>query len=455
MCAFVYLLNDLAMKDFSAMQTYSDSTKTSNVTRPEDPTTATLADTSQIGDAQKFNESSSSVNYNGNKRLQSLPLYVFAQLDKLKKDVRESGLSLIDLGMGNPDMPTPPEIIDALAEAIRNPENHGYPSFDGKATFREAVSQWMQRRYLVTIDPSSQVQPLIGSKEGIANLITATLEPGDVCLVPSLYYPTYMRSTVMTGAEAYYMPLLAENGYLPDLDAIPKNVLSRAKILLLNYPNNPTGVDAPPEFYKKAIAFAKEHHIILATDMAYGEVNYDGFRPHSIMEFEGADEVAIEFHSFSKTFNMAGWRLGFAIGAPSIIRLLYLNKTTSDYGVCNAIQDAGTYALDHAEMFITPMIERYQARRDYLVDAMAGLGFKTDKPKSSFYLWYEIPKAFDDSFVWSEYLMRETGVVVTPGGAFGEDGTRYFRVSLVSPMESLQAAIHVMTSKGVSFTMAF
>ncbi len=388
-----------------------------------------------------------------NSRLASLPLYVFASLEGLRNSVRASGLSLIDLGMGNPDQPTHPDILTALQHAILDPENHGYPSFLGKATFREAIAQWMFRRYHTQLNPDTQVLPLIGSKEGIANLILAYLELGDICLVPSLYYPTYMRSTVIAGGTPYYMPLKESNHFLPDLDAIPADVCKKAKILLLNYPNNPTGAEATAEFYQKAIAFAKQHRMVLVTDMAYGEIAFDDYKPLSIMEFEGAEDVAIEFHSFSKTFHMAGWRLGFAVGAESVIRNLYLGKTTIDYGVCNAIQDAGTYALNHAERLIAPMCAMYQERRDYLVSAFRELGWEVQSPKSSFYLWMKIPPVFEESYEWIEYLMRETGVVVTPGGAFGEDGKQYFRVSLVSPLEKLERAITAMRHKGISYPM--
>jgi LL-diaminopimelate aminotransferase len=388
-----------------------------------------------------------------NSRLASLPLYVFASLEGLKQSVRESGLALIDLGMGNPDQPTHPDILNALHHAILDPENHGYPSFKGKATLREAIAQWMHRRYHISLNPDSQILPLIGSKEGIANVILAYLEPGDICLVPSLYYPTYQRSTVIAGGTPYFMPLTEDTHFLPDLDAIPAEVCKKAKLLLLNYPNNPTGAEASAEFYEKAIAFAKLHRLVLVTDMAYGEIAFDDYQPLSIMEFEGAEDVAIEFHSFSKTFHMAGWRLGFAVGAKSVIRNLYLGKTTIDYGVCNAIQDAGTYALNHAERLIKPMCAMYQERRDYLVQGFSDLGWEVQSPKSSFYLWMKIPPVFEDSYEWIEYLMRQTGVVVTPGGAFGSDGDTYFRVSLVSPMEKLKRALKVLHQKGIRFDM--
>jgi LL-diaminopimelate aminotransferase len=373
---------------------------------------------------------------------QGLPLYVFAQLAVLKEELRAQGHTLVDLGMGNPDQPTPPLIIEALSQAIANPANHAYPDFEGKLAFREAIAHWMHRRYGIALCPKTQVQPLIGSKEGIANLLLAYLEPGDVALLPSLYYPTYMRSTVLSGATPYLMPLEADNGFLPNLQAIPAHVVAQAKVLMLNYPNNPTGACAPRAFYEEAVAFCRQHGLVLVTDMAYGEIAYEGYRPLSIFEVEGAEDVAIEFHSFSKSFNMAGWRLGFAVGNANIINALYKAKTTMDYGVCNAIQDAGTVALNHAEALIQPIVATYEARRNWLVPQLQALGWETlQSPEASFYLWLKVPPTFAGSYAWVEALMRQAGVVVTPGLAFGEAGDAYFRLSLVSPQAQLEQAV--------------
>ena len=389
------------------------------------------------------------------KQSSQLPLYVFAQLSVLKQAVKESGISLVDLGMGNPDQPTPNLIVEAMAEAVRLPENHLYPEFDGKATFREAIVSFMKRRHHVEgLNPHTQVQPLIGSKEGIANIILGYLDADSVCLVPSLYYPVYMRATTIVGGTPYYMPLLEENDFLPDLDAIPADVLAKSKLLLLNYPNNPTGREAPRWFYEKAVAFARQHGLVLVSDLAYGEIAYDGFKPLSIFEIEGAMDVAIECHSFSKTFNMAGFRLGFAVGNAEIIKVLYKAKTTIDYGVCNAIQDGGTVALTHAETLVPPIVAEYQKRRDYLVPQLKALGWDCTLPKGGFYLWLKVPPCFEgSSYAWVEFLMKRTGVVVTPGLAFGKDGDNYFRVSLVSPVETLKEAIKRLCEADIHYDM--
>jgi LL-diaminopimelate aminotransferase len=389
------------------------------------------------------------------KQTSQLPLYVFAQLSVLKQAVRESGISLVDLGMGNPDQPTPSLIVDTMSEAVRLPANHLYPDFDGKSSFRQAIASFMHRRHKIEgLNPDTQVQPLIGSKEGIANLILGYLDADSVCLVPSLYYPVYMRATALVSGTPYYMPLLEENDFLPDLEAIPAEVLAKAKLLLLNYPNNPTGREAPRWFYEKAVAFARQHGLVLVSDLAYGEIAYDGFKPLSIFEIEGAMDVAIEFHSFSKTFNMAGFRLGFAIGNAAIIKVLYKAKTTIDYGVCNAIQDGGTVALNNAETLVPPIVAEYQKRRDYLVPQLKALGWDCTLPKGGFYLWLKVPPCFEgSSYAWVEFLMKRTGVVVTPGLAFGTDGDNYFRVSLVSPVATLKEAIKRLCEADIHYDM--
>ena len=388
-------------------------------------------------------------------RLATLPPYVFTTLNKIKAEVKASGVDLVDLGMGNPDRPTPQPIIERLMEAVQNPENHGYPDFRGKVEFREATANWMQRRYNVTINPNTQFQPLIGSKEGLAHLIQAYAEHGSMILVPSVAYPTYWRITELSGAERYELPATAENNYLPDLDAIPDEVWAKARLLLLNYPNNPTAAIAPRSYYERAVALCRQHDVKLVNDMAYGELLYDGTRSESILSIPGAEDCAIEFHSFSKTFNMAGWRLGFAVGAEPIIKMLYSMKTNLDYGVCNAVQDGAVHALNHAEAFIPDIVSEYQARRDLLVDGFRSLGWQVDVPKGTFYLWLPIPpaarKAGMNSFAWCEHVMRQAGVVFTPGAAFGQDGDSHFRVSFVSPQDQLTQALERLSDKQLTF----
>ncbi|MFM7389611.1 MAG: aminotransferase class I/II-fold pyridoxal phosphate-dependent enzyme [Vampirovibrionales bacterium] len=383
------------------------------------------------------------------KQVTQLPLYVFAELARIKNEVRASGMELVDLGMGNPDRPTPPLVLEALQQAIADPANHAYPDFEGKQSFRDSVCHFMQRRYNVSLCSKTEVQPLIGSKEGIANIILGYLDEGETILVPSLYYPVYMRAASLASADIHYLPMHQENDFLIDLDAIPESVAKRAKMLLLNYPNNPTGVEAPRAFLQKVVDFCRKYHIVLVSDMAYGEIAYDGYQPISILEIEGAKDVAIEFHSFSKTFNMAGWRLGFAVGNPQIIRTLYRAKTTMDYGVCNAIQDAGAAALNHYETLIGDVVSEYQARRDYMVPALRALGWQMKEPKASFYLWMQIPATAENSNQFVEQVMRQTGVVFTPGRAFGQAGDRYVRLSLVSPLAKLQEAVERLKHHGV------
>lgn len=384
-------------------------------------------------------------------RLQQLPLYVFAKLENLKAEVQQQlGRPVIDLGMGNPDRPTPAPIIEAMTKAVQDPVNHGYPSFHGKESFRQAVARWMDRRYQVAVDPKTQVLPLIGSKEGIVHLLQAYLDPGTVALAPSFHYPAYERGPLLTGSSMYELVVSEATNYLPNLANIPEGVLRRSKLLLLNYPNNPTGAIAPRSFYEEAVALCRRYGIVLVSDMAYGEIAFEGYQPESVLSIPGAEDVTIEFHSFSKTFNMAGWRLGYAVGNAGIIANLYNLKSNLDYGVCNAIQDAGTYALDHAEELIPEIRDEYQARRDLLSEGFASLGWPKVSPKGSFYLWLPTPNR-QDAVGFVETVLRKAGVVFTPGSAFGQPGRYHVRVSLVSPRENLLAAIEYLRDAGIRY----
>jgi LL-diaminopimelate aminotransferase len=385
-------------------------------------------------------------------RLSLLPAYVFAYLNQLKpKAVALLGRPLIDLGMGNPDRPTPPAIIEAIAEAVKKPENHGYPDFAGKPSFRLAVANWMQRRYNVTLNPDTMVQPVIGSKEGIFHLLQAYLEPGTVALMPAFHYPAYERGTMLAGAELYEMPVDDTSG-LPDLSAIPEAVLQRARILMVNYPNNPTGAIATTAFLEQAVALCRKWGIVLLSDLAYGEITYDGYVAESILNIAGAEDVAIEFHSFSKTFNMAGWRIGFAVGAPAIIKTLYSIKSNLDYGVCNAVQDGAAFALDNAAQFLPEVVQEYEARRNLLSQGFADLGWPLLRPKGAFYLWLPTPNG-QASLPFVEQVMMKAGVVITPGSAFGKAGDQSFRVSLVSPQHTLTQALGALREANITYSV--
>lgn len=384
-------------------------------------------------------------------RLKKLPTYVFAELDELKEQARKRGADLIDLGMGNPDRPTPEPIIEAIRQSVGNPANHGYPLFKGKPTFREAVTNWMQRRYNVEINPENEVQPLIGSKEGLAHLSFAYLEEGKYSLVPSPYYPVHSRATWLAGGEVFHLPLTAENQFLPDLDSIPDDIARKAPLFFVNYPNNPTAAVADLAFYEKLVAYCKKHQIILVSDLAYGEIGFDGYRPPSIFNVPGAKDVSVEFHSFSKSFNMAGWRMGFAVGNSQIIKTLYSMKTNLDYGICSAIQDGGVHALNHAEDYLPEIVSTYQERRDVVVKGFRELGWEIDPPKATLYVWLKVPQGFENSKAWCRHLIDTADVVITPGIAFGDAGDQYFRVSLVSPKETLQKAIDRLKAKGIRY----
>jgi LL-diaminopimelate aminotransferase len=385
-------------------------------------------------------------------RLTSLPTYVFAELDRLKEAARQKGADLIDLGMGNPDQPVSERIIEAMRESLLDPANYGYPNFKGKESFRKAVVSWMSRRYQVNdLDPETDVQPLIGSKEGLAHLSFAYIDTGNYSIVPSPYYPVHSRATWIAGGQVHHLPLTEENGFLPDLSAIPEHVIQQAKLFFVNFPNNPTAATANYAFYEKLVGFCRQHGIVLVSDMAYGEIYYGDDAPLSILNIPGAKDVAVEFHSFSKSFNMAGFRVGFAVGNPEVIRALYAVKTNLDYGLSSVIQDGATYALNHAEEFLGDIVNTYRERRDLLVEGFQRLGWDIKPTKATMYLWLRVPKPFKSSKAWCEYLIDTAGVVITPGVAFGEEGEGFFRVSLVSNLKTLSAALERLEEKGIRY----
>ena len=373
-------------------------------------------------------------------RLEQLPPYLFAEIDKKKQEALKRGMDLINLGIGDPDLPTPPHIVRRLQEAATNPQHHQYPSYEGMLSFRQAVADWYRRRFGVTLDPETEVLSLIGSKEGIGHLPLAFLDPGDVALIPNPGYPVYQAGTVFAGGVPYPMPLLKENGFLPDLDAIPTDIVKKAKILWLNYPNNPTGASASQEFLAQAVAFARRHRLILAHDAAYSEIAFDGYRPGSILAVEGAQEAAIEFHSLSKTYNMTGWRIGFAVGCAEVLAGLGQIKTNLDSGIFQAVQEAGVEALTGPQECIEQMRKVYQERRDVLVEGLLGLGYAVEKPRASFYVWIGVPKGFR-STGFCAHLLSQAGIVTTPGVGFGKYGEGYIRAALTVDVSRIREAV--------------
>ncbi len=380
-------------------------------------------------------------------RLQQLPPYLFAELDKAKEEAIAKGMDVIDLGVGDPDIPTPPHIVEALKKAAENPVNHRYPSYVGMLSFRQAVAEWYERRFGIKLDPKKEVLTLIGSKEGIAHLPLAFINPGNVSLVPTPAYPVYHIGTLFAGGKSYFMPLLEENNFLPDLDKIPPDVARQAKIMFLNYPNNPTAAVAEEEFFERVIAFAKKYEILVCHDAAYTELYYDGYKPISFLNVPEAKEVGIEIHSLSKTYNMTGWRIGFAVGNEKVIAGLGKIKSNVDSGVFQAVQEAGIVALKTDESIIEANRKVYQERRDLMVEGLREIGIEVNPPRATFYLWTKVPKGYT-SASFCALLLKEAGIVVTPGNGFGETGEGYFRIALTVDKERLKEAINRLKKLG-------
>ena len=380
-------------------------------------------------------------------RLKQLPPYLFAELDRKKAEAKARGVDVIDLGVGDPDQPTPQNIIDKLSEAAQEPRHHRYPSYSGMNYFREAVSRWYRKRCNVTVDPVKEVVSLIGSKEGIAHIPLAFINPGDVALVPSPAYPVYKIATLFAGGIPYEMPLLKENRFLPDLNVIPAEILAKAKMMFLNYPNNPTAAIATMDFFEEVVAFAKRHNIMICHDFAYSEMAYDGYKPPSFLETPGAMDVGMEFHSLSKTYNMTGWRIGWAAGNSQIIGGLGQIKSNIDSGAFEAIQVAGVEAMEDDETWLENMQQLYAERRDVVMAGLKKIGLKASIPKATFYVWVENPKGYTSAEVVA-HLLDKTGIVTTPGNGFGDPGEGYFRIALTVSKERLQEAVDRMEKAG-------
>lgn len=374
-------------------------------------------------------------------RIDTIPPYLFAGIDKKIAEKRAAGADVISFGVGDPDLPTPAHIVEAGIAALRDEANHHYPSYFGLAEFRRAVARYYERRFSVSLDPDTEVLPLIGSKEGIAHLPVAFVDPGDVVLVPDPAYPVYEMGTLLAGGHVAYTPLLPDNNFLPDFDSISGDDLSRAKILWLNYPSNPCAAVADLEFFNRAVEFCREHDLLLAHDAAYTEITFDGYRAPSILEAEGARDVAIEFHSLSKTYNMTGWRIGMACGSAEAIEALGRVKTNIDSGIFNALQLAGIAALDGPQDCISEMVAIYERRRDLMFKTFEGVGWADLlPPKGSVFVWLPVPGGHD-SATFTELLLNEADVVVVPGPGYGPSGEGFVRLSLTIPDDRLEEGL--------------
>ena len=378
--------------------------------------------------------------------LSSLPPYVFAELDRLKATARERGATLTDLGIGSPDLPMAEGIVQALTDAVRQPGIQGYPPFRGASRFFEAIETFMTSRFGVRVDAPREAIALSGAKEGIAGIISALCGPGDVALIPEIFYPVYARAVWLAGAEVRWIPMRADDGFVLDLDAIPTADARRARLMIVNYPNNPTGARVVQPFYDRAVRFAREHDLLLISDLAYSELTFGGTPAPSALQSEGAREVTLEFHSCSKTFSMAGLRIGFAVGNADAVDALAAYRSNVGYGTATAVQHAAGYALDHRAELVPRTVAEYRARRDAMIGAFQRSGWLVDAPSASMYLWLPVPEGVDD-WEWVRSLIDEDGVVVTPGVAFGDGGRGYFRISLVRDVETLRRAATAIAAR--------
>lgn len=380
----------------------------------------------------------------------NLEKYIFVELDELKNDARRRGIDLIDLGIGNPDGCTPKYIVKEAIKSMKNPKTHGYPNFRGKDDFQVAIKDWMLKRYNVELGDDFIAQAVNGGKEGIAHVSMTFTNPGDINIVPDPYYPVLSRGTWVAGGEVYHVKLLEENGFLPDLDSIPKEVAQKAKMFVINYPNNPTGAIASVEFLEKLVKFCSENDILIVSDLAYGETCFNGYRPPSIFSIEGAKDIAVEVHTCSKTFNMAGWRVGFVLGKREFIDSVFAMKVNFDYGTSTIMQDAAIAAMKMPHKHVEKIMKKYQSRRDYLAKEFENLGWTVNKTDATMYLWLKVPSGrTSKEFCFA--TMEETGVVFTPGVAFGKGSDGYFRVSLVQDEKRLKEAVKRLKDANIRY----
>jgi len=372
-------------------------------------------------------------------RLAALPPYLFARIEKKIEELKNDKVDVISLGIGDPDLPTPPHIVRVLQEQAQNPENHRYPSSAGLLAFRRSVADWYQRRFQVSLDPAAEVVTLIGSKEGIAHISFCYLQNGDTALIPDPGYPVYGIGASLAGADNYLMPLREENGFLPVLNDIPADVAKNARLMFLNYPNNPTGATCTKSFFEEAAEFARSFDIIVCHDAAYSEITFNGYHAPSFLEIPGAREVGIEFHSLSKTYNMTGWRLGWAAGNKDLIDALTIIKSNMDSGVFQAVQYAGIAALEGSQDCITEIKGVYEERRRIALQGLNSLGWDFTLPQGTIYLWVPVPPGYG-SAEFAELVLEKAAVVITPGNGYGPYGEGYFRISLTLPTQRLQEA---------------
>ncbi|MFH1790971.1 MAG: LL-diaminopimelate aminotransferase [Candidatus Omnitrophota bacterium] len=378
-------------------------------------------------------------------RMKRLPLYLFTIIDRLKDEARKEGKKIIDLGMGNPDRPTPKHIVDELCERARNAENHRYsrPIEESEIELRKAIAKWYRERFGVTLDPETETLPLIGSKEGIAHLSLAFLNNEDIALVPSPSYPVHFNGVIMAGGILHNIPILEADGYKPDLKGLPRSIVKKSKLLFISYPNNPTTAVADIGYFKDVVSWASGKNIIVGHDLAYSDIVFDGYKANSILEAKGAKEMCIEFHTCSKSYNMAGWRIGFAVGNANILRSLAKTKSYIDFGLFKPIQYAAIKALTGNQDCVKKQVEVYRKRRNVLVDGLCSIGWQVAKPKGTFYVWARIPDKYSalSSMEFSSLMIKETGVVAAPGTGFGEYGEGYVRFALVEEEDVLKDAV--------------
>jgi len=382
-------------------------------------------------------------------RIETIPPYLFAEIDKKKEEAIKKGVDIINLGIGDPDKPTPNNIIEKLRESVKDPKTHDYPPYAGTAEFRQAVALWYKNRFSVDLDPDKEVMALIGSKEGIAHIFLAFIDPGDFSLIPDPAYPVYKTGTLFANGFPYIMPLLEENNFLPDLEEIDEEIAQRAKLMFISYPNNPTAAVANKDFFEKVVKFANKYDILVCHDFAYSEMTFDDYKANSFLEVDGAKEVGIEFHSLSKTYNMTGWRLGFVVGNKEAISALSIIKTNIDSGAFKAIQQAGIEALTGPQDNIEKMNKIYTGRRNIVINGLNKLGWNLKPTKATFYIWLPTPKNIK-SIDFANLLLEKTGIIVTPGIGYGENGEGYVRIALTVDEKRLEEAMEKIEKVGIT-----